>query len=344
MSQSSTPVHAHDLLLVGGGAAALGALCTLIRTGRAEDTSVLMLDDNPSDCGRSGAYAHSYDVPVGTLLACLDGLPDAIRDDEELAQRVRELGASDCRAARPHVEAFLARLKRLVLNRLRRSQTLILRAARCDTLRHEDGLWRVDNQPGSASRHALLACGASEKKTEILADLLECGLAPEELDRVVASADALGREREAVLNRRASARHTVILGRNRAAADAVQRQLGDWTGAQALSDPDIRIMGEPGLKAVLQRADLIITTLGVSPNLPRILVDGQAAKFGGPARVDSQARLTDRTGLTLPSLTVSGPGLGCTAEPDVTQDLTRWFGEDGARAVGMGAYALADAA
>ena len=47
MSDFSTSPRSHDLLLVGGGAAALGALCAMLRTEEAEDRSILMLDDAP---------------------------------------------------------------------------------------------------------------------------------------------------------------------------------------------------------------------------------------------------------------------------------------------------------
>ena len=335
MSDHETAVHSHDLLLIGGGAAALGALCSLIRTGEIEGQSILMLDDNPGRCGRSGAYAQTYDVPVGTLLACLDGLYDTIREDRELGAMIAKMGQRDSRATRPSVEAFLAHLKKLVLNRLRRDGTLLLRAARCDTLRFNQDLWRVDNQPGSTSKRVLMACGASDKKTKILAALLDAGMCPSDLDCVVPSSEALGNDRDSVLQRLAVAKSPIILGQTDAAADAVRRQLSDWSRMDAARKIETYTISAPNIEDTLGAADLVITVLDETPNFPRIIVNGQVAKFGGAANVNGSAQLTDRTGLLLPSLTVTGPGLGSTSDDDVTRDLPRWFSEDGERAACM---------
>lgn len=340
MSDFSTPTRSHDILLIGGGAAALGLLCTLIRTGQAEDCSVLMLDDSPGRCGRSGAYARTYDVPVRTLRSCLTGLPDMIQDDEDLAKAFDGLVDDECRVPRPQVEAFLARLKRLVLNHMRRSGSLILRAARCDTLRHEDGFWRVDNQPGSASQRVVLACGASEKKTAILAQLLECGLSPDQLEKVVRSSDALGKDRDSVLQRIGGmqAQGVVILGRTQAGAQAVRDQLQDW--GRVMESVSVSTLSVADTQAgVLTRslsdAGLIITALGESPDFPRILVDGQVVKMGGPVAVDPYDRLMDRAGFLLPDAHAIGPALGGVQAgspdqaADPTQDLALWFTDVG---------------
>lgn len=333
MSDFNTPTRSHDLLLIGGGAAALGVLCSMIRTGSDEDRSILMLDDAPGRCGRSGAYAHHYDVPVSTLRDALAGLPDSVWTDRELVSSVEGL-SGDNRVPRPCVEAFLGRLKRLVLNHLRRNGSLILRAARCDTLRHDMGLWRVENQPGSASRRTILACGASEKKTSILATLLDCGLAPDQLEKVVRSTDALGADRDAVLQRMAATSDPVIvLGRSETDAQSVRHQLQDWG-----STAQVKMMSRDGVSddditSALSKAGLIITALGESPNFPRILVDGQAVKMGGACSVDPFAQLMDFSGTVLPNIHAIGPALTAQTQTvhdmDAPQELASWFGAQG---------------
>ncbi|MEM9600918.1 MAG: hypothetical protein AAF926_07840 [Pseudomonadota bacterium] len=341
MSDFSTPTRSHDLLLIGGGAAALGLLVSMIRTGQAEECSVLMLDDSPGRCGRSGAYARTYDIPVRTLRDCLIGLPASIRDDAMLADAFAGLTDEDCRVPRPRVEAFLARLKRLVLNHMRRSGSLILRAARCDTLRHEDGLWRVDNQPGSDSRRVVLACGASEKKTAILAKLLECGLSPDQLEKVVRSSDALGKDRDTALQRigAVQSRDVVILGRDQASAQAVRDQLQDWGRVMesvSVSTLSVADGDDRALTRALTESGLIITALGESPDFPRILIDGQVVKMGGPVAVDAHDRLVDHAGYLLPDAHAIGPALSgfeaAAYGTDVSQDLALWF-TDGGEAV-----------
>lgn len=329
MSDFSTPVRSHDLLLIGGGAAALGALCAMIRTGQADDRSILMLDDAPARCGRPGAYARSYDIPAQTLLNCLDGLPEGIQADEALTAIMGSVGTSQGRVPRPQVEAFLGRLKRLVLNHLRREGNLILRAARCDTLRYDDDLWRVDNQPGSESRRVVLACGASEKKTDILATLLDAGLTPEELGKVIPSTEALGTGRDETLHRLMMQRdeRAMIFARTEARAEAVRHQLRDWAGERLVSNLDLMTMADGTEASRLQRlqsAGLIITALGETPNFPRILVEGQLAKLGGRDCVDIDQAVFDRTGLALPEAQATGPALGAESE-DAGEMMTDWF-------------------
>lgn len=336
MSDIDTEIHSHDLLLIGGGAPALGLLCSLIRTGKAEDCSILMLDDAPARCGRSGAYAHTYDVPVGTLRACLTGLPDMIRGDHDLTSGIADLDEGDQRVPRPQVEAFLARLKRLVLNHLRRNGSLILRAARCNTLSYEAGLWSVDNQPGSDSRRAVLACSASEKKTRILSDLLECGLSPDKLEKVVRSTDALGRTRDDIMQRLIASKggQAVVLSRSDSVATAVRDQLLDWGRALNPDSIQTRLMTSAqsdDLSQCLSEADLIVTALGETPDFPRILVDGQVVKMGASTSVDSQSRLVNHAAHTLPSIHAVGPGLDedwrRDYNSDTSDDLALWFAD-----------------
>ena len=329
MSDFSTSPRSHDLLLIGGGAAALGALCALIRTGEAEDRSILMLDDAPSRCGRPGAYARSYDIPVQTLLHCLEGLPAYVTEDAELAEVVQALGAKRDRVPRPQVEAFLGRLKRLVLNYLRREGNLILRASRCDTLRFDDDLWRVDNQPGSESRRVVLACGASEKKTDILATLLEAGLTPDSLGKIIPSTEALGSGREALLQQLVRRQNgpSLIFAKSQLRAEAVRDQLRDWAGERVASGVELMTMTD-GTKASrldrLNEAGVVITALGETPNFPRVLVEGQLAKLGGRDCVDIDQALFDRTGMALPNAQATGPALAAESE-DAGEMMADWF-------------------
>lgn len=329
MSHSSATSFSHDCLLIGGGAAALGALCAMIRTGQAEDRSILMLDDAPARCGRPGAYARSYDIPVETLSSCLDGLPTYIQEDEELTELIRTFKSYRERAPRPHVEAFLSRLKRLVLNHLRRDGVLILRAARCDTLRYDDDLWRVDNQPGSESRRVVLACGASEKKTDILATLLDAGLTPDALSKVMSSTEILGASRESLFQTLAMQQNTptLIYAQNESRGKAVRDQLRDWAGTRLTADVEILTKSEgtyASRLSRLQEASLVITALGETPNFPRILVEGQRAKLGSRDCVDFDQALFDHSGMALPEAQAIGPALGPESE-DAGEMMADWF-------------------
>ena len=333
MSENSASPFSHDCLLIGGGAAALGALCAMIRTGETEDRSILMMDDAPARCGRPGAYARSYDIPVETLSSCLDGLPPFIRDDQELTDLIAAFESYRDRAPRPYVEAFLSRLKRLVLNYLRRDGVLILRAARCDTLRYDDGLWRVDNQPGSESRRVVLACGASEKKTDILTHLLEAGLTPDALSKVVSSTEILGAARETLFETLAlqQGSPTLIYAKSESRGKAVRDQLRDWAGTRLTAEVETLITSEGTYESRLSRlqeAGLVITALGETPNFPRTLVEGQRTNLGGRDCVNAEQALFDQSGMALPAAQAIGPALGPESE-DAGEMMTDWFHDVG---------------
>ncbi len=233
MTQPVSTVRPHDILLIGGGPAALGALCAMIRTGAAEEASILMMDDAPDRCGRIGGYAIGSDTQAKKFLNCLDGLPERIVRDAALQSLASALaGQGENAAPLSLVGEFLARLKRLVLNDLRRSGSLVLRAARCDTLRHEGGLWSVDNQPGAVAHRLVLACGASERRHEALPVLQGYGLPEAEADKVMLSSELFGwRAGEAEARLMASERpRVVILGGSHSAIAAAHALLDSEVG------------------------------------------------------------------------------------------------------------------
>ncbi|MEM7728521.1 MAG: hypothetical protein AAF311_04520 [Pseudomonadota bacterium] len=393
MSHAVPSIRPHDVLLIGGGPAALGALCAMIRTGVAERQSVLMLDDAPDRCGRIGDHAIPSDTQAEKFLTCLDGLPDRITQDTALVSLGDALAARSGRSAPlPLVGEFLARLKRLVLNDLRRRQSLVLRAARCDTLRYENGLWSVDNQPGALAHRLILACGASERRSDALATLIGLGLNPDATDKVVLSSEGFGWRRtevEARLMDAETPRVAIVGGSHSAIASAAALLAGEagtrlgtdaitlhhrrpmtatfdspaaareagyadfgaddicpvtgrvhalggfrldsrallmrlrgWGGAPA--EPRVRtvdLTNADALRRSLADATVVISALGYRPDFPRMIVSGQAVRFGGQTHVDPQSRLLDADGQVLPAAQAVGLAMG--------YDLRGRFGEPG---------------
>jgi hypothetical protein len=364
MSKLSHSVRPQDVLLIGGGVSALSVLCGFIRNDTATDRSILMMDDRPDHCGRVVPFAVHPDMSVTTLLSCLQGLPERIVGDARLRDVTEKVSRDG--TAKPSVSAvatFLSALKRAVLNDLRRSGSLLLRAARCDTLRFESDVWSVDNQPGAAAHRLILATGADERRIDLLSLLTDHAVSVDAAAPVHLSDDWLslsGAEQNNELTERRVSRLLVVGGDHSACASVetlLESEVGQTLGTAAilwmrpkgltedkrnrieqicaqddrLTYGDMDQVGTAVLQSIIADSDLTISALGSSAQFPRILVDGQVVKIKAP-HIDASSRLLSADGSILPDVHAAGLDLTIaelSERPVRDNALIDWFHASG---------------
>ena len=249
--------HPHfESLIVGGGPAALGVLCCILRRVGATRSApgaapFLLIDDRPERCGRIGAFRIGSDTQAKKFLTCLDGLPIAVRQDPDVARHAARLRVLDTQAAPlPLVGAFLASLKQRVIAELCVRGWLAVKRSRAHALEHDRILWAVPGL-GVRARSLVIACGASERRDTALSVLDTYGLQSSRRDRVATSSEWLARSSDATLPAGVgkAAGSIVILGSSHSAISSA---------AKALRGPSASRLA-PGAVTVLHRSAMTAT-------------------------------------------------------------------------------------